>query len=57
MADLNSTLWIIGIVAFFAMCVWLIIRVAFQLERQDQRRGRRDLDEGGSFVDPNDGLP
>jgi hypothetical protein len=55
MIDLNGILWIAGIVAFFAISIWLVIRVAFQLEREDQRRGRRDLDEGGNVFDPSDG--
>lgn len=45
-------LWIIGLTAFFILCIWLIIKVAFQLERQDERGGRRDLDEqGGGYLD------
>ncbi len=55
MTDLSSVLWIAGIVAFFAICVWLLIRTAFQLEKQDRRRGRRDLDEGGNIFDPDSG--
>lgn len=55
MMDLSAILWIGGIVAFFVLCMWLVIRVSFQLERRDRRRGRRDLDEGGSIFDPNDG--
>lgn len=57
MTDLSGVLWIVGIVVFFAFCVWLIIRVSFQLERQDHRRGRRDLDEGGNIFDADGGAP
>jgi hypothetical protein len=53
----GEPLWIIGIIAFAILCVWLLIKVAFQLERQDERRGRRDLDEGGNVYDPTDGAP
>lgn len=55
MADLTAWLWIAGIVAFFALCMWLLIRGTFQAERRDRRSGRRDLDEGGNFFDPSDG--
>jgi hypothetical protein len=57
MTDLNGWLWIIGIAFVFAFCIWVIIRVSMQLERQDARRGRRDLDEGGNVFDPSDGPP
>jgi hypothetical protein len=53
--DLTGWLWIAGLGAFFAVCIWLVIRVAFQIERQDARRGRRDLDEGGNYFDGDGG--
>jgi hypothetical protein len=55
MTDITGWVWIVAIIAFFAVSVWLLIRVSFQLERRDRRRGRRDLDEGGNVFNPNDG--
>lgn len=57
MTDLNGWLWIAGIAAFFLICVWLVIRASMQIERQDERTGRRDLDEGGNVFDPTSGPP
>ena len=50
----TTLLWIVGIVVFFVIAIWLIIQATFQVERNDQRRGRRDLDQGG-FIDPDAG--
>lgn len=55
MSDPSAVVWIVGIVAFVAVCLWLLIRVSMQLEDKDRRRGRRDLDEGGSIFGPDDG--
>lgn len=55
MMDLSAILWLTGIGAFFVVCIWLLIRTSFQIERRDRRLGRRDLDEGGNIFDPNDG--
>jgi hypothetical protein len=55
MIDVSALIWIAGIFAFLAACIWLLIRTAFQLERKDRRRGRRDLDEGGSIFGPDEG--
>jgi hypothetical protein len=52
MTDFTGWLWIAGIVAFVAVCLWLVIRASFQLEQRDERQGRRDLDEGGNVFGP-----
>jgi uncharacterized membrane protein len=50
--DFIGWIWIAGIAAFFAVCLWLVIRASFLLEQRDARQGRRDLDEGGNVFGP-----
>jgi hypothetical protein len=52
-----EVLWIAGIVVFFAVAIWFLIRASLQIERDDTRKGRRDLDEGGNVFDPTDVPP
>lgn len=43
----GNPLWLIGIAALVFGGGWYLIQACFQLEDQDARTGRRDLDDDG----------
>lgn len=41
----GNPLWLVGIAAFVIGIIWFTIKACFQVERQDEMNGRKDLDE------------